>query len=70
MIKTVVPKELHFVFTAPPSHNSEFVELEDENGNGVGLGRWEHHPPFWHLVLDTANLAVPVIVQDKEQQRG
>lgn len=38
-----IPTELHFVCAALPGPGSEcvFVELEDQNGKGLGLGEWK-----------------------------
>ena len=39
------------VFDGPPSHESgRFIEVEDEDGAGVGCGRWrERDDGFWAL---------------------
>lgn len=45
-------KELHFVLDGPPSHESgRFVEVEDENGKSVNVGRWEQRGNYWHLIV-------------------
>jgi hypothetical protein len=44
-------RELHIVLSKPPAHDSEFVEVEDENGCGMSAGRWEQRGEYWHLIL-------------------
>lgn len=44
-------KELHFVMTQPPSPESQFVELEDENGKNLN-GTWTQRADGnWELVI-------------------
>ena len=39
-----VPGKIYVVTTAPPGPLSEFVELEDHEGRGLGIGRWVELP--------------------------
>lgn len=45
------PTYLYVIFDGPPSHESgRFVEVEDENGQGVSAGNWEERGDgFWTL---------------------
>lgn len=44
-------KELHFVMTQPPSPESQFVELEDENGKSLN-GTWTQRADGnWELII-------------------
>lgn len=44
--------EIHILFDGPPSHESgRFVEVEDANGKGIDVGRWEQRGKYWHLIL-------------------
>ena len=40
----------------PPGPESDFIEIEDEDGNGLKLGTWEEHEENWALVIDTQEL--------------
>lgn len=43
-------KYLDIVFDGPPSHESgRFVEVEDENGASVGIGKWVEDGEYWRL---------------------
>jgi hypothetical protein len=55
-------RKLRFVCDGPPSHESgRFVELEDENGHGVGGYRWRKRPDdLWELVVP---LAAPALLE-------
>lgn len=45
------PVHLYVIFDGPPEHESgRFVEVEDENGQGVSAGKWEERGDgFWTL---------------------
>lgn len=44
--------ELHVVFDGPPGPVAgRFVETENADGQGVGVGRWEERGKYWHLIL-------------------
>ncbi len=52
--------EVAIVLTAPnhPEHGGGFIEVEDLEGHGLKIGRWDHHPRYKldRLILP---LAVP-----------
>lgn len=53
-------RTLNFVCTALPGPNGEcqFVELEDEHGNSLGVGEWkERADGLVELSVDVAELA-------------
>lgn len=39
---------LYVLMSAPPGPDSEFVEVEDENGHGVSIP-WRQEGAFWVL---------------------
>jgi hypothetical protein len=48
-------QELHILFDVPPGPEAgRFVETEDENGKGVGIGEWKEIDGYWHLVIPYA----------------
>ena len=49
-------KEIRVVFDAPPGRDMPtLVEVEDENGHCVDVGRWRERPDgYWELVLPAA----------------
>lgn len=46
-------QEIHVVFDAPPGrHMPTLVEVEDENGRGIDVGKWRERPDgYWELVF-------------------
>lgn len=57
-------KELHVLFDGPPSHEAgRFVEAEDENGKGVGIGEWKEIDGYWHLIIPYNEAAERKIVE-------
>jgi hypothetical protein len=47
-------KEFRIVFDAPPGRDMPtLVEVEDEYGRSVDVGRWRQRPDgYWELVLE------------------
>lgn len=46
------PHEIHIVFDGPPEPESgRFIEVENEKGEGISVGRWEQRGDTWHLIL-------------------
>ena len=48
--------KIRIIMARPPGPDSEFIEIEDENGHGLKLGKWEEHKENWALVIDTQEL--------------
>ena len=48
--------EVRILFTGPPGPDSSqcgFIEVEDEEGRGLGVGIWRENPDgTWHLAID------------------
>jgi hypothetical protein len=53
-------KFIDIVFDGPPSHESgRFIEVEDEHGHSIKVGRWVHHDDgYWALRLPDPRAAV------------
>jgi hypothetical protein len=47
-------KEIRLVFDAPPGRDMPtLLEVEDENGRRIDVGRWRQRPDgYWELVLE------------------
>lgn len=47
-------REFRIVFDAPPGRDMPtLVEVEDENGRSLDVGRWRQRPDgYWELVLE------------------
>lgn len=45
--------EIRIRFDGPPEHTAgRFVDVEDESGAGVSVGRWVQDGDYWLLVMD------------------
>ena len=51
-------RELHIVLDGN-NPNARFVEIEDENGKSVRVGRWEKRGRYWHIVIPAVYRPVP-----------
>lgn len=51
-------KFIDIVFDGPPGHEAgRFVEVENQNGQSIGLGKWvERADGFWALRIAIADL--------------
>lgn len=48
--------KINIVMKNPPGPDSDFVEVEDENGVSMKLGEWVQQGEFWALSFDTKDL--------------
>lgn len=43
---------IHIVFDGPPGPESgRFVEVEDDDGKSISVGKWSQRGEFWELVI-------------------
>ena len=59
---------LHFIFDkAPNPHGAHFIEIEDDEGHGIVVGKWRPRGDgVWELLVDTAELAEKENAKEQE----
>lgn len=42
---------INIIMSCPPGPRSQFIEIEDDNGQSINVGKWSpvdpHHPEGW-----------------------
>jgi hypothetical protein len=57
---------LHIIFDGPPSHESgRFVEVENDDGASITIGRWEQRGDLWALIIPYIDPAIVVEACEK-----
>jgi hypothetical protein len=54
-----MPRELHIIVSADDDPTRSYVEVKDETGRSIRVGRWEKRQGHWHLILTVNDFDQP-----------